>query len=310
MVPNICKVAPSSHHHVEDVNRAGGIFTILGELRRAGLIHGDTKTVHSPTLNEAINSEDIRSMAATADAKERALAAPGGVPTQIAFSQSRYHASSDDDQVAGCIRSVENAYSKDGGLAVLFGNLAEDGSIVKTAGVDASIWRFEGPARVFQSQEAACDAILADAIRPGDVVVIVYEGPKGGPGMQEMLYPTSFLKGKGLGKSCALITDGRFSGGTSGLSIGHVSPEAAEFGNIALVREGDRIRIDIPQRKLELLIANEELESRRVAMSALGREGWKPQRDRGVSPALRAYSLMTTSAAKGAVRDISRLETR
>jgi len=303
-VPNICKVAPSSQYHVEDVNRAGGIFTILGELRSAGLVHGKTKTVHSPTLDEAIDSEDIRSMAASANAKERALAAPGGVPTQSAFSQSRYHGSTDDDRVLGCIRAVENAYSKDGGLAVLFGNLAVDGCIVKTAGVDASVWCFEGPARVFHSQEAACEAILADAIVPGDVVVITYEGPKGGPGMQEMLYPTSFLKGKGLGKSCALITDGRFSGGTSGLSIGHVSPEAAEHGNIALVREGDKIRIDIPQRRLELVVPPEALVARRAEMNAKGRDAWQPRRDRVVSAALRAYSLMTTSAAKGAVRDV------
>jgi len=307
-VPNICKVAPSSHHHVEDVNRAGGIFTILGELRNAGLIHGNATTVHSPHMNRAIDDEDIRSKSSTNSAKARALTAPGGVPTQVAFSQSRMHDSTDDDRAAGCIRSVDNAYSKDGGLAVLYGNLAADGCIVKTAGVDSAIWCFEGPARVFHSQEAACEAILADSIRPGDVVVIVYEGPKGGPGMQEMLYPTSFLKGKGLGKSCALITDGRFSGGTSGLSIGHVSPEAAEKGNIGLVREGDRIRIDIPQRRLEVLVTDGELDARRLAMNAAGRDAWQAMRDRRVSPALRTYALTTTSAARGAVRDISRLE--
>jgi len=307
-VPNICKVAPSSHYHVEDVNRAGGIFTILGELRSAGLIDGNTKTVHAPRLGLAIDAEDVRSKSAFPSARERALVAPGGVATQVAFSQSRMYDTTDDDRVTGCIRAVETAYSKDGGLAVLFGNLALDGCIVKTAGVDASIWSFQGPARVFDSQEAACEAILADSIRAGDVVVIVYEGPKGGPGMQEMLYPTSFLKGKGLGKSCALITDGRFSGGTSGLSIGHVSPEAAERGNIGLVREGDLIRIDIPQRKLELLVTNEELETRRADMNASGRDAWRPNRDRQVSPALRTYALTTTSAARGAVRDITRLE--
>jgi len=307
-VPNICKVAPSSQYHVEDVNRAGGIFTILGELRHVGLIQGSVKTVHSTTLDQAIDAEDIRSKVAQPSARARALAAPGGVPTQVAFSQSRSYQAPDDDRATGCIRSVANAYSKDGGLAVLFGNLAADGCIVKTAGVDESIWRFEGPARVFHSQEAACDAILRDVIHAGDVVVIVYEGPKGGPGMQEMLYPTSFLKGKGLGKSCALITDGRFSGGTSGLSIGHVSPEAAQRGNIALVHEGDRVRIDIPARNLELLVSEEELDARRAAMAASGPKAWRPERDRVVSPALRTYALTTTSAARGAVRDISRLE--
>ncbi len=307
-VPNICKVAPSSHYHLEDVNRAGGIFTILGELDKAHLIHGEAKTVHAPRLSQAIDVEDVRSKKASPVAKQRSLVAPGGIAAREAFSQAQYFDSMDDDRVSGCVRSIDHAYSKDGGLAVLYGNLALDGCIVKTAGVDASIWRFEGPARVFHSQEAACDAILADAILPGDVVVIVYEGPKGGPGMQEMLYPTSFLKGKGLSKSCALITDGRFSGGTSGLSIGHVSPEAAERGAIALIREGDRIRIDIPERKLELLVNDEEQKRRRASMDALGRNGWQPKRDRRVSPALRAYALTTTSAARGAIRDISRFE--
>ncbi len=307
-IPNICKVAPSSSYHVEDVHRAGGIFAILGELDRAGLIHRDVGTVHARTMGEAIDEHDIRRDTASEAAKQRALAAPGGVPTQIAFSQDKYFAEADTDRERGAVRSVEHAYSAEGGLAVLYGNIAADGSIVKTAGVDESVWRFEGPARVFSSQEAACDAILADRIQPGDVVFIVYEGPKGGPGMQEMLYPTSFLKGKGLGKSCALVTDGRFSGGTSGLSIGHVSPEAAEGGNIGLVEEGDRVRIDIPARRIDLLVDDTELQRRRQAMDASGDRAWKPVRDRTVSQALRAYALMTTSAATGAARDISALE--
>jgi dihydroxy-acid dehydratase len=307
-VPTICKVAPSSQYHLEDVNRAGGIFAILGELGRAGLIHSEASTVHSHRLADAIAVEDVRSPTASRGAKDRALAAPGGVSTQVGFAQARYYEAPDEDRVSGCIRSIENAYSKDGGLAVLYGNLAKDGCIVKTAGVDSSIWRFEGQSRIFHSQEAACDAILDDRIRPGDVVVIVYEGPKGGPGMQEMLYPTSFLKGKGLGKACALVTDGRFSGGTSGLSIGHVSPEAADQGNIALIQEGDRIRIDIEQRQIDVLVDDVELDRRRAAMQALGAAGWQPKRDRLVSPALRAYAAMTTSAARGAVRDISWVE--
>ncbi len=307
-IPNICKVAPSSHYHVEDVHRAGGIFTILGELDRAGLIHRDAGTVHARTMGEAIDESDIRRSTASDAAKKRALAAPGGVPTQVAFSQDKYFAEADLDRERGAVRSVEHAYSADGGLAVLYGNIAADGSIVKTAGVDDSILCFEGPARVFVSQEAACDAILADQIRPGDIVFIVYEGPKGGPGMQEMLYPTSFLKGKGLGKACALVTDGRFSGGTSGLSIGHVSPEAAEGGNIGLVQEGDRVRIDIPSRRIDVLVDDAELERRRKAMDASGARAWKPVRDRVVSQALKAYALMTTSAATGAARDISALE--
>ncbi len=290
------------------MHRAGGIFTILGELDRAGLLHGDVATVHARTLREALAEHDLRGPTVSASAKKRALAAPGGVPTTVAFSQNQSATETDDDTVGGCIRDVKHAYSKDGGLAVLYGNLAADGCIVKTAGVDASIWKFEGPARVFQSQEAACEAILANRIQPGDVVVIVYEGPRGGPGMQEMLYPTSFLKGKGLGKACALVTDGRFSGGTSGLSIGHVSPEAADGGAIGLVEEGDRIRIDIPERKLELLVEESVLARRRDAMQAQGAAAWTPKRDRVVSQALRAYALMTTSAARGAVRDISRLE--
>ncbi|WP_437766085.1 dihydroxy-acid dehydratase [Sorangium sp. So ce281] len=307
-VPNICKVAPSSHHHVEDVHRAGGVLTILGELDRAGLIHRQVGTVHAGTLGEAIDENDIRRPTATAAAKKRSLAAPGGVPTTVAFSQDKYFADTDDDAQKGCIRDVDHAYSREGGLAVLYGNIAVDGCIVKTAGVDPEIWKFEGPARVFHSQEAACDAIWDNQIRSGDVVVIVYEGPKGGPGMQEMLYPTSFLKGKGLGKACALITDGRFSGGTSGLSIGHVSPEAAEGGTIGLIEEGDRIRIDIPARTIDVLVSEAELERRRRAAEARGADAFRPNRDRKVSPALRAYALMATSAANGAVRDVGQIE--
>lgn len=309
-VPNICKVAPSSQYHVEDVNRAGGILSIMGELDRAGLIHRDARTVHIPTVGEAIDQNDIRRPTATEEAKRRALAAPGGVPTQEGFSQNNLFEEPDLDREGGCLRDVEHAYNTDGGLAVLYGNLAVDGGIVKTAGVDPSIYSFEGPARVFHSQELACEAILANEIKPGDVVVIVYEGPRGGPGMQEMLYPTSFLKGKGLGKVCALITDGRFSGGTSGLSIGHVSPEAAEGGTIGLVEEGDLIRIDIASRLLELAVSQEELDRRRKAMEDRGSEAWKPTRDRTVTPALRAYAVMTTSAARGAVRDVSQIECR
>jgi dihydroxy-acid dehydratase len=308
-VPNICKVAPSSHYHVEDVHRAGGVFTILGELDKAGLIHREARTVHAPTMGAALDSADIRRATATAEAHQRALAAPGGVPTRVAFSQDKYFATPDSDVEKGCIRDVAHAYSKEGGLAVLYGNLAEDGCIVKTAGVDESIWKFEGPARVFHSQEAACDAITSDQIQAGDVVVIVYEGPKGGPGMQEMLYPTSFLKGKGLGKACALITDGRFSGGTSGLSIGHVSPEAGEGGAIGLIEEGDRIRIDIPGRRIDVVVDATTLGKRRAAMEARGADAWRPNRDRSVSEALRGYALMTTSAARGAVRDLTQLKT-
>jgi dihydroxy-acid dehydratase len=309
-VPNICKVAPSSSYHVEDVHRAGGIFTILGQLDRAGLIHRDVKTVHGESLGAAIDTNDIHRGSATAEARQRTLAAPGGVATKIAFSQDKYFAEPDADLARGCIRDVAHAYSKEGGLAVLHGNIAEDGCIVKTAGVDESCWKFEGPARIFHSQEAACDAITADRIRPGDVVVIVYEGPKGGPGMQEMLYPTSFLKGKGLGKACALITDGRFSGGTSGLSIGHVSPEAGEGGAIGLVEEGDRVRIDIPERRIDVLVDAAAMTKRRAAMQARGADAWRPNRDRKISEALQAYALMTTSAARGAVRDLSQLRRR
>ena len=309
-VPTLSKVAPSSHYHVEDVHRAGGIFTILGELDRAGLIHRNVGTVHAKTMGEAIDQNDVRRATATTAAQDRALAAPGGVATTLAFSQDKYFDTRDDDAAQGCIRNVEHAYSKDGGLAVLYGNIARDGCIVKTAGVDESIWKFEGPARVFHSQDAACDTILAGGIKEGDVVVIVYEGPKGGPGMQEMLYPTSFLKGKGLGKACALVTDGRFSGGTSGLSIGHVSPEAGEGGAIGLVEEGDRIRIDLPARTIDVVVSEETLVRRRAAMIARGVDAFRPQRDRVVSAALRAYAAMTTSAAMGAVRDVSQIEQR
>jgi dihydroxy-acid dehydratase len=306
-VPNLCKVAPSSHYHVEDVHRAGGVFTIMGELDRAGLVHRDARTVHARTMGEAIDANDIRRPTSTPEARQRALAAPGGVRTKVAFSQDRYFTDPDLDAKLGCIRDAEHAYGKEGGLAVLYGNVAEDGCIVKTAGVDESCWRFEGRARVFQSQDAACEAIMGDRVVEGDVVVIVYEGPRGGPGMQEMLLPTSFLKGKGLGKACALVTDGRFSGGTSGLSIGHVSPEAAEGGAIALVEEGDRIRIDIPGRTIALLVEPTELGRRRKAMEARGVDAWRPNRDRHVSQALQAYALMTTSAACGAVRNIEQL---
>jgi dihydroxy-acid dehydratase len=307
-VPNLCKVAPSSSYHVEDVHRAGGIFTILGQLDKAGLLHRSVGTVHSKTMGEAVDEHDIHRATASAAAKARALAAPGGVATKVAFSQDKYFKDADTDLERGCIRDAEHAFSKEGGLAVLFGNFAQDGCIVKTAGVDESIWKFEGPARVFQSQDAACDAIMADKIQAGDVVVIVYEGPRGGPGMQEMLYPTSFLKGKGLGKACALITDGRFSGGTSGLSIGHVSPEAAEGGAIGLIEEGDLIKIDIPARKIDVAVSEQVLAERRQKMLARGKDAFRPNRDRYVSQALQAYALMATSAAQGAVRDISQLE--
>jgi dihydroxy-acid dehydratase len=307
-VPNVCKVAPSSHFHVEDVHRAGGVLSILGELDRAGLVHRSARTVHAPTLGQAIDDNDIAGARASDAARMRALAAPGGVPTTVAFSQDKYFAEPDLDRERGCIRDVAHAYSTDGGLAVLYGNIARHGCIVKTAGVDESIWKFEGTARVFHAQESAVSAILEGRVAAGDIVVIVYEGPKGGPGMQEMLYPTSFLKGKGLGKACALITDGRFSGGTSGLSIGHVSPEAAEGGAIGLVEDGDCIRIDIPARSIELLVTDTALDARRQAMEQRGNDAWRPHRDRQVSLALRAYALMTTSAARGAVRDLDGLE--
>jgi dihydroxy-acid dehydratase len=307
-VPNICKVAPAGHYHVEDVHRAGGIFTILGELETVGLIQREAGTVHARSMGDAIDANDLHRKSASPEAKARALAAPGGVPTQVAFSQDKYFKDADLDVEKGCIRDIAHAYSKDGGLAVLYGNIAAEGCIVKTAGVDESILKFEGRARVFHSQDAACDAILADQVVSGDVVVIVYEGPKGGPGMQEMLYPTSFLKGKGLGKACALVTDGRFSGGTSGLSIGHVSPEAGEGGAIGLVEEGDKIKIDIPNRRIDLAIDDATMAARRQKMEAKGAAAWKPNRDRHVSLALQAYAAMTTSAARGAVRDVSQIQ--
>ncbi|HUW00410.1 MAG TPA: dihydroxy-acid dehydratase [Gallionella sp.] len=307
-VPTLCKIAPSSEYHLEDVHRAGGIAAILGELDRAGLLHGEVGTVHSKTLRDGLKQWDIKQ---TNDetVKEFFRAAPGGISTTIAFSQSVHYPELDADRAKGCIRDKAHAYSQDGGLAVLHGNIAQDGCIVKTAGVDESIFKFNGRARVFESQDAAVEGILADKIVAGDVVVIRYEGPRGGPGMQEMLYPTSYLKSKGLGKVCALLTDGRFSGGTSGLSIGHVSPEAASGGTIALVHEGDRIEIDISSRTIQLVIAESELAQRRAAMEAKGKQAWKPvSRERHVSAALRAYAAMTTSADKGAVRDVLQVE--
>ena len=307
-VPCLCKVAPATQeYHIEDVHRAGGIMAILGELDRAGLLDTSVSTVHSKTLGEAIAAYDVM---ITKDDSIHAFyrAAPGGVPTQTAFSQDKRFDKLDLDRSAGCIRDKAHAYSQDGGLAVLYGNLAENGCIVKTAGVDESILKFAGKARVFESQEDAVDGILGDAVRPGDVVIIRYEGPKGGPGMQEMLYPTSYLKSKGLGKSCALLTDGRFSGGSSGLVIGHASPEAAEGGTIALVEEGDVIEIDIPNRIINLRVDAAELAKRREAMEARGDKAWKPlDRRRVVSQALQAYGMMATSADRGAVRDISQL---
>jgi dihydroxy-acid dehydratase len=308
-VPNLCKVAPATQqYHMEDVHRAGGVIGILGELDRAGLITRDVPTVHSATMGESLDRWDVvRSPAAAV--QERFRAAPGGVPTQVAFSQSALWPDLDVDRANGCIRDLAHAYSRDGGLAVLYGNLAEHGCIVKTAGVDKELLTFAGPARVLESQEAAVEAILADRIQPGDVVVIRYEGPRGGPGMQEMLYPTSYLKSKGLGKACALVTDGRFSGGTSGLSIGHVSPEAAEGGLIGLVQDGDRIEIDIPNRRIHLAVPDAEIDRRLAAMEAKGEDAWRPvARERYVSPALQAYAAMTTSASHGAVRDVSQLK--
>ncbi|MYM33951.1 dihydroxy-acid dehydratase [Duganella sp. FT94W] len=308
-VPCLCKVAPmTDKFHIEDVHRAGGIISILGELARAGLLDTSRPTIHAPTLADAIERNDIKR---TSDPAVHKLfsAAPGGVPTQVAFSQSERFATLDLDRAAGCIRDKEHAYSQDGGLAVLYGNLAEKGCIVKTAGVDESILKFSGKARVFESQDAAVEAILGDTVHAGDVVIIRYEGPKGGPGMQEMLYPTSYIKSKGLGKACALFTDGRFSGGSSGLVIGHASPEAAEGGAIGLVVEGDMIDIDIPNRTIGLRISDAELAARRAAMEARGADAWQPvNRERYVSQALQAYAALTTSADRGAVRDLSQLK--
>ena len=301
-VPNLCKVAPSSHFHLEDVHRAGGVMAILGELARAELLDTSVPMVHAESLATALERWDIARSAAP-DVHELFRAAPGGVRTQVAFSQNHRYRELDTDRSAGCIRSREAAYSQDGGLAVLYGNLAERGCIVKTAGVDASILRFRGPAVVVESQEEAVESILSGRVKAGDVVLIRYEGPRGGPGMQEMLYPTSYLKSKGLGKACALITDGRFSGGTAGLSIGHVSPEAAEGGAIGLVQSGDPIVIDIPARTVHVEVSDEVLAQRRAAQSA---RGWKPQqpRARKVSAALKAYAKLVTSADRGAVRDL------
>ena len=310
-VPCLCKVAPATQdYHIEDVHRAGGIMGILGELDRAGLLQRDVPTVHTKTLGQAIDRWDV---VREHDLKIHQFfkAAPGGVPTQTAFSQDRRYNELDLDRTHGCIRNAANAYSKEGGLAVLHGNIARDGCIVKTAGVDESIWKFTGRARVYESQDAAVEGILGGEVVAGDVVVIRYEGPKGGPGMQEMLYPTSYLKSRGLGKECALLTDGRFSGGTSGLSIGHASPEAADGGAIGLIETGDSIEIDIPARRIHLAISDAELAKRRVAMEAKGAAAWKPaQRERVVSAALQAYALMTTSADKGAVRDVTQIERR
>jgi dihydroxy-acid dehydratase len=309
--PVLCKVAPAvADVHIEDVHRAGGIFSILGELDRAGLINRDAPTVHAPTLGAALDQWDVKRDTAGEAARNLFLAAPGGVRTVIPFCQGKRWPELDLDRAGGVIRAAETAFSKDGGLAVLFGNIAEKGCIVKTAGVDDSNLVFAGPARIFESQDAAVEAILGDQVKAGDVVLIRYEGPKGGPGMQEMLYPTSYLKSKGLGKACALITDGRFSGGTSGLSIGHCSPEAAAGGAIGLVREGDLIKIDIPNRSINVDVSAEELATRRADENAKGKAGWKPAapRARVVSTALKAYAALTTSADRGAVRDLSQLE--
>jgi dihydroxy-acid dehydratase len=310
-VPCLSKVAPAVPDvHIEDVHRAGGIMAILGELARGGLLHTDVPTVHSKTMADAIAQWDVTV------SKDEAVhqffkAAPGGVPTQVAFSQDSRWKALDLDRAKGVIRSKEHAFTADGGLAVLYGNIAEKGCIVKTAGVDESIWKFSGKARVFESQDDAVEGILGESVQAGDVVVIRYEGPKGGPGMQEMLYPTSYLKSRGLGKQCALLTDGRFSGGTSGLSIGHASPEAAMGGAIALIEDGDTIDIDIPNRSINLAISPEALAARRAAMEAKGANAWKPvNRERYVSAALQAYALLTTSADTGAVRDITQVQSR
>ncbi len=307
-VPQLCKVAPSTQkYHMEDVHRAGGIVAILGELSRAGLLHTDVRNVLGLSLAELIEQYDVALNPSDA-VKKFYSAGPAGIPTTVAFSQDCRWPSLDVDRKEGCIRTKENAYSQDGGLAVLAGNLAIDGCIVKTAGVDESILKFEGPAVVFESQDDAVAGILGGKVKAGDVVIVRYEGPKGGPGMQEMLYPTSYLKSMGLGKVCALITDGRFSGGSSGLSIGHVSPEAASGGNIGLINDGDLISIDIPSRTIDIKISDAELATRRAAMEAKGKAAWKPvNRDRFVSVALRAYANLATSADKGAVRDRSKL---
>ena len=307
IVPQLCKVAPNTNkYHIEDVHRAGGIMAILGELDRAGKLHTDVPTIHTKTMKEALDQWDIARNPSEA-VKTFYMAGPAGIPTQVAFSQNTRWPSLDVDRAEGCIRSFEHAFSKEGGLAVLHGNIALDGCVVKTAGVDDSLLVFEGPAHVVESQEEAVENILGDKVKAGDIVVVRYEGPRGGPGMQEMLYPTSYIKSKGLGKACALLTDGRFSGGTSGLSLGHCSPEAAAGGAIGLVRNGDHIRIDIPNRSINLLVSDEELAKRRTEQDKLG---WKPSkpRPRKVSTALKAYAAFATSADKGAVRDIAKIE--
>jgi dihydroxy-acid dehydratase len=303
-VPVLCKVSPSSSYHMEDVHRAGGIMAILGELERAGLIDGSVSRVDSPTLSATLNSYDLMRQGCTAEAKELYRAAPAAAGLNLVMgSQNSLYPAADLDREKGCIRDLDHCYSKDGGLAVLFGNIAENGCIVKTAGVDESILKFSGTARVFSSQDAACEAILDGSIKAGDAVIIRYEGPKGGPGMQEMLYPTSYLKSVHLGAACALITDGRFSGGTSGLSIGHVSPEAAAGGTIALVEDGDTIEIDIPNRTIRVAVSDAILAQRREQENAKGVKAFTPaDRDRIVSPALQAYALLASSADKGAVR--------
>ena len=305
-VPCLCKVSPASHDYfVEDVHRAGGILGIMAELDRAGLVDTSTSTVHSKTLGDAIKQYDVMTTA-NDDIRTFYKAAPGGVRTVEAFSQNSRFEDLDLNRISGCIRDKAHAYSQDGGLAVLYGNIAEKGSIVKTAGVDSSILKFSGKARIFESQEDAVDAILGDKVHAGDVIIIRYEGPKGGPGMQEMLYPTSYIKSKGLGTSCALFTDGRFSGGSSGLVIGHASPEAASGGAIGLIEEGDMIDIDIPARSIQLRVSDDELNKRRQKMEARGADAWKPvNRDRVVSRALKAYAATAASADRGAVRDIS-----
>jgi dihydroxy-acid dehydratase len=308
-VPHLCKVAPSTQkYHMEDVHRAGGVMAILGELDRGGLLNNELPMIHAESLKKALEHWDVMQ---TKDEKVKTFfrAGPGNVPTQTAFSQDKRWPDLDTDRENGCIHNLEHAFSTEGGLAVLYGNIAEDGCVVKTAGVDESILKFSGPARIFESQDAAVEGILGDKIVAGDVVIIRCEGPRGGPGMQEMLYPTSYIKSKGLGKACALLTDGRFSGGTSGLSIGHASPEAAEGGAIGLVEEGDTIEIDIPNRTIRVALSDEQLAERRRDMEAKGAKAWKPvNRDRQVSAALRAYAAMTTSASKGAVRDVSQVE--
>jgi dihydroxy-acid dehydratase len=307
VVPQLCKVAPNSPKvHLEDVHRAGGIMAILGELDRAGKLHTDVPTVHAKTMKHALDQWDIARQPSP-EVKAFYTAGPGGVPSQVAFSQASRWPSLDVDRTQGVIRSSAHAFSQEGGLAVLVGNIALNGCVVKTAGVDDALLVFEGPAHVFESQDEAVEQILGDQVKPGEVVIIRYEGPKGGPGMQEMLYPTSYIKSKGLGKACALLTDGRFSGGTSGLSIGHASPEAAAGGAIGLVRNGDHIRIDIPNRSINVLVSDDELARRRGEQDA---KGWKPAlpRKRKVSAALKAYAKLVMSADKGAVRDLSLLD--